>query len=161
MKTVRSYFIPASVAALFLLHCANAYQQFYTDLLKGQPISSFKYLVPNDGQPQIYRGSEPESDAIAMLENGYVLVGYSSFNGPINAQNDAASQARTVHAAVALVYGKFSHTVTGSIPYTVYTPGQIVTTNSNGTIYDPSGVATYTGTSSTYLPGTSTTYQTP
>jgi hypothetical protein len=149
----------ASIALLLLLGCANGYQQFYTDLLKGQPITSSRYLIPSYGQPEVYRGTDPDTDSVAMLENGYSLIGYSSFNGAVSPQNNPTAQAKTVHAAVVLVYGRFSNTVTGSIPYTVYTPGKVVTTTSNGSIYDPSGVTNYSGTSTTYLPGSSTTYQ--
>lgn len=156
---MRRRYLARLLAVLLLVGCANGYQQFYTDLLKGQPISASRYLIQSYGQPEVYRGTNPDTDNVAMLENGYSLIGYSSFNGAVSPQNNPTAQAKTVHAAVVLVYGRFTNTVTGSIPYTVYTPGKVVTTTSNGVIYDPSGVTNYSGTSYTHLPGSSTTYQ--
>jgi hypothetical protein len=158
----RIHFALVALLGVLVLRCANGYQQFYTDLMRGQSIALSKYLIANFEQPQVFRGTDPDVDAVAMAENGYWLIGYSNFNGPISSQNDPAAQARAVHAAVVLVYGKFSHSVAGSIPYTVYTPGTVVTTNSNGSIYDSTGgSANYSGTTYTYLPGYSTTYQSP
>jgi hypothetical protein len=149
------------VLALPLLSCSNAYQEYYTDLLKGKPVSSVSHLIPNNGLVELYRGTTPDEDNAAMFENGYVLIGYSSFNGPLNSQNDPLAVARKVRAHVVVVYGTYTNTVAGSIPYTVRSPGTYVTTNSTGTIYGTAGSATYTGTTQTYVPGTSTTHQIP
>lgn len=158
MNSFRNYLALAFTSAL-LMGCANGFQTFYTDALKGQPITSIPTLIPYAGPPEIYRGTNPDDDALAMVENGYALVGYSSFNGPMNAQNDPGAQARKVRAAVVLVYGNYTNTITGSIPYTVYSPGRYVTSTTTGSVYGTGGSAGYTETTSTYVPGTPTTYQ--
>ncbi len=143
---------------LLLAACAaNGHHQFYTNLLTGQSIESFPNLVPYMGNPEVYRSDDPPNDGLAMLENGFELIGYSHFDGPLN---DPVPQARLVHAAVVLVYGKFSHSIAGTIPYTVTTPGTYITSTSEGSIYGTDGLSTYSGTTSTYVPGTSSRYET-
>jgi serine protease Do len=149
-----------SLVFLACLGCVtNGHQQFYTDLLKGKAPSETSHLIFHVGNPEVYSSSDPETDGLAMFENGFELIGYSNFNGAMSSANDPAAQARLVRAAVVLVHGKFSHSVTGSMPYTVFTPGKTVTTTSQGTVYGTGGSATYSGSTSTYVPGTTSTHQ--
>ncbi len=96
-----------------------------------------------------------------MVENGFAAIGYSSFNsGPVDA-SAALKQGKAVGAAIVIVQSRYTHTVTGSIPYTVQNPDQIVTTYSQGNIYGTGGYANFRGTSLSTVPGGSTTYQVP
>lgn len=151
-----------SLVFLALQGCvANGHQQFYTDLLKGRTAAETSHLIFHAGDPEVYSSSDPQNDGLAMFENGFELIGYSSFNGPMDTANDPKAHGRFVRAAVVLVHGQFSHSVTGSMPYTVYTPGKTITTTGQGTVYGSGGSASYSGSTSTYVPGTSTTYQRP
>jgi hypothetical protein len=102
-----------------------------------------------------------------MLENGYEVVGWMSFNGKGNALSNEQliEQARAVGASVVIEWHRYRNTVSGAIPFTTTSPSQIVTSNTNGTVNvnGNGGYATgnYSGTTTTVLPGTPTTQYIP
>jgi len=151
------------LCAVLLSSCAtNGYQQYYRGNLGGKSVADIKHLEPNDGEPILYTGKDPESDSRRMWEDGYVMVGQSSFEGKLQDTENAKAQARNIKASVVIVYGKYSKTVSGSIPYTVQNPSQMATTTSSGNIYGSGGgSASYSGTSTTIVPGGYTTHNIP
>jgi hypothetical protein len=158
----RAAFLAASIVLLILLSgCANPYGQFYTDQLGGRSIHDFPMLVASEGNPQLYSTSDHERDGRALLENGYVLIGFSTFNaGPVDSKQ-AMRQGKKVGAALVMVQSQYTNTVTGTIPYTVQNPSQTVTTYHSGSIYGSGGYGGYSGTSTTTVPGGYTTQQIP
>ena len=141
--------------------CANPYQKFYTDQLGGKRLADFPNVEPHVGEPALYTTDNMERDVRAMMENGFATVGYSYFNsGPVDT-GGAVAQGKSVGASVVIVQSRYTHTVTGSIPYTVQNPNETVTTFSQGSINGRGGYANYSGTSLTTVPGGSTTYQMP
>jgi hypothetical protein len=93
-----------------------------------------------------------------MLEDGYNLVGISLFNGGKNVNvNAALEQATKVHASVVLVYSKYTHTLSGSIPLTL-PDTQTSTTTLSGNVMDPGGSVSYSGSAYSTTYGTKTTY---
>lgn len=152
-------------AALLCIGCKNPYTDFYHPY---QTVVGNNKLVQPQGEPTIYSYSaNVDQDNRAMAENGFVMVGYSSFNGNGNAgsQENVLAQARTVGASVVMVKNANAGTRTGVMPYTTYNPGQVITTNSSGSAnaYGTGGSAygSYQGTSTTYVPGTSSTQMVP
>jgi len=152
-------------SALICIGCKNPYADFYHPY---QTVVGNNLFVQPQGDPAIYSYStNVDQDNRAMRENGFVMVGYSSFNGNGNAgsQGNVIAQARTVGASVVMVKNARAGTQTGVMPYTTYNPGQIITTNSSGTAnaYGTGGYAygNYQGTSTTYVPGTSSTQMIP
>lgn len=91
-----------------------------------------------------------------MFEQGYVLVGWVSFDGPEASHDEALEQAHKVGAEIVLVRSAYRNTVTGSIPITTPTAS---TSYTGGTVsaYGAGGYASgaYSGTTTTY--GTQTT----
>jgi len=114
-------------AALTMNWCvrSNAYEEFYVDNLGGQPVTSIDTLEPFLGRPKVYRGSDYDLDNQKMLQNGFVQIGYSCFDGANSAPSDNLEQAadfgQQKHAAVALLYSKYIDTVTEQVPYQVQT----------------------------------------
>jgi hypothetical protein len=93
-----------------------------------------------------------------MLENGYRLLGQSSFNARSVSQDGAVVQAKKVHADTVIVYSHYTNTVSGMERLAVPNM-QYGTTYHSGTIYGSGGdSASYFGSSSTTTYGTSTTY---
>ncbi|MBS1766174.1 MAG: PDZ domain-containing protein [Acidobacteria bacterium] len=157
-----------TLACLALVGCArpNPYADFY----------HLNPAVPAYLDPKIYEASPEQAtiysysddrakDDRAMMENGFVLLGYSSFNGGARAASQSAiqAQAKIVGASVVLTTSQFTNSVSGSIPYTVQNPSQMVVTNTTGTAnaYGSGGWASgsYQGTSTTWIPGgTATNY---
>lgn len=141
---------------------SNPYKQYYTDKLGGKKVSDIREFEQNPGDPIIQNGTNPEEDFTKMIEDGYALIGFSSFNGKTANTEDAKYFAREIMATNVIVYSKYTNTVSGSIPWTVQNPSQIVTTQHQGSIYGSSGgSASYYGSSTTTAPGGSTTYNIP
>jgi len=151
----------AAVSILLLVACANPYAQFYTDQLGGRSIDEFPIIERHMGEPRIYSTTDQEHDGRALLENGYLLIGYSSFNAGAVDSKQAVRQAKKVGAAIVLVQSQYTNTVTGTIPYTVQNPSQTVTTYHSGSVYGSGGYGGYSGTSTTTVPGGYTTHQIP
>ncbi len=68
-------------AMLALSGCANPYAKFYFDKTGGVDITKMPNIVQYDGEPRLFTGQNLDEDAQRLLEDGYVLIGISSFNG--------------------------------------------------------------------------------
>ena len=149
-----------TLMVLFLSACAaNPFSQFYYDQTGGIDLTTLNTVIlPGlNEKPILYRGNTPEEDRIKMLENGYGIVGYSSFNaGNVN-ENDVFVQAKKVHASVIVLYSQYTNTVSGSLPLTL-PDNQTSTTSAYGSVYGSGGYGTYTGSATTTTYGTKTTY---
>ena len=88
----------------------NPYTKSYVS--KGAPTVA---LQPDPAGPKVYLGKVKEEDYLRMLENGYDMLGYSSFDGPDAAPELATQQAKQIKADLVLVYTKLS----GSVPASV------------------------------------------
>jgi serine protease Do len=96
-----------------------------------------------------------------MMEDGYVMVGYSAFEGRAEDPHNAAQLGRELKAAVVLVYSRYNRTITGAVPVTVQDPAQVVTSQHSGMVYGSGGTAFYSGQSTTVVPGGSSVYNVP
>lgn len=134
--------------------CSNPYSQFYTDYTGGINVLDNPRLIITTHEPKLLQGSDIKEDTRQMLEDGYVLLGMSSFNAAAIQQRGAIEHAKKVHADTVMVYSQYTDTLSGTMPVTV--PDSQTTYHSGG-IYGPGGgFATYSGHSTTY--GTRTTY---
>lgn len=147
------------VAIVFLMQgCAAPYSKFYFDQTGGADLTKDQKSIITQEEPKLFRGSDKEKDALAMSENGYVLVGYSSFNAGNVDENGAIAQAKKVHASVVLVYSAYTNTVSGAMPLTL-PDTQTSTTSLYGNAYGSGGGwANYSGTATTTTHGSKTTY---
>lgn len=134
--------------AFLLQGCATPFAQFYYDRTGGVDLTKAPSIVLPTGKPQVYRGNDPEQDALKMFEDNYNLVGYSSFNaGNVN-ETGAIAQAKKVHAAVVILYSKYTGTISGSIPLTL-PDTRTSSTSLYGNVYSSGGYASYSGTAYT------------
>jgi hypothetical protein len=100
-----------SLLLAWQVHAAdlNLYAQNY----KEQNSSHLKSLSGNP-DTQMYVSNHKEDDNISMLESGYDLMGFSSFNG-IDAPVDSALQhGKEIKADMVLVYRKYGSAKTAS-----------------------------------------------
>ena len=141
MKTIILFFV-----ILLLVGCAvNPYYKFYADQTNGADLTQLPNIVLTDKEPEIYQGSDITDDIQKMMENGYINIGYSSFNaGNVN-PNQAISHAKNIKAEIVLVYSEYTNTVSGSVPLTL-PDSETSTTNTSGNIW---GVGSYNETSKT------------
>lgn len=138
--------------------CANPYSQFYQDFTGGKNILEDPQVIISTDEPKLRKGTDPKDDEKNMLEDGYCLIGHSCFNAGSVRQDTAVEQAKKVHADTVIVYSKYIHTLSGSMPLTM-PDTQTSTTYHSGSIYGSGGgFANYSGTSYTTTYGTSTTY---
>jgi hypothetical protein len=72
-------------------------------------------LQPDPDGPKVYRGNVKEDDYQKMLENGFDLLGYSSFDAGDVPPQLLTEQAKKVKADVVLVYTK----LTGAMPSSI------------------------------------------
>lgn len=151
MQSLKSFCIILLVVSLF--GCANPFTQYNAD--SGLPKDRF--IIPSDS-PMIFGGSDPQEDGKKMFENGYALVGYSSFwKGGSLDWEDAKIQAKKVGAEIVFCYSKYKDTVSGVYP--LITPDvRTSTTTSSGSIYGSGGYGTYSGSGTTTTYGTNTTF---
>lgn len=78
----------------------NLYSQSYVS--KDTPTVA---LQPDESGPKVYLGADKEKDYHRMLENGFDMLGYSSFDAPENVDpNQVMEQAKKVKADLVLVY---------------------------------------------------------
>jgi len=80
---------------LFLWGCdANPYSQFYTDFTGGKNVLENPDVIIPTGEPKLVQGSNIKKDTKQMMEDGYSLLGESSFNASNIDQKLALEQAR-------------------------------------------------------------------
>ena len=94
---------------IMLAGCTTAWVRFYTDYLEGQSVEEVGYLIPYYGEPKVLAITDLSSDLRALSEQGYVVIGYTSFNGAGANVQGAVTQARRLHAAIVLVSHNADH----------------------------------------------------
>jgi len=139
-----------------LTGCANNFAKYYHSFSNTREGKEFY-----SGQPKLLHGGNQRNDFNRMIEDGYGLIGVSSFNSGSGPVQDAIAVARDNGAEVVIYYSKYTHTVSGNIPYTVQNPNQTITSHGSGDIYGYGGSATYNSTTTSTVPGGSTTYDIP
>ena len=147
-----------AVIIVLIQGCATPYSKFYVDLTRGADITTNPKVVLTSEEPKLFNGNDPEKDALSMMENGYLMVGYSSFNAANVDLNGAIAQAKKVHASVILVYSKYTNTVSGVMPFTL-PDTKTSTTSLYGNVYGSGGDwASYSGMATTTTYSSKTTY---
>jgi len=153
--------------------CCNQYSTFYHDNLVGVPGGRTAYVEFYTGEPKAINGTTPEIDNKNMFENGNMLLGYSSFDGPKGPVEDAVRVAKDKGAEFLIYYANYINSVSGSYTYSMQNPNQTIISNSsgninsNGAVYGNGGSLNYygntryNGTTSTVIPGGYTSYNIP
>ena len=150
--------IAVTGSIIFLLAgCAAPFSKYYYDQTGGIDVAQAPTVVHTEGKPRLLRGNSVKDDSLKMLEEGYAMIGYSSFNaGNVN-EKGALSQAKKVHAAAVIIYSKYTNTVSGAMPLTLPNT-QTSSTSLYGSAYGSGGYANYSGNAYTTTYGTRTAY---
>lgn len=146
------------VMSVMLSSCAaNAFTTFYTDQTGGANLAALDNVILSDTEPKVFSGGDWEKDSRAMMQRGYMLVGYSSYNGATGTVDQVRSQAKRVLADTAIFYSSYTNTVSGVVPLTL-PDTQTSNTSIYGNVYGSGDSATFTGNATTTTTGTKTTY---
>ena len=152
MKMKKSFYLIATV--MFLASgCVNNYEKFF----QGRSDIPPSVLIAHQGEPEVYRGSNYDADGLALMAQGYLQLGYSSFNATSSSESNLIAQAKKIGAAKVLTYQQYTNTEQGAMPLTLpnnqttYHSGNVSAYGSGGSAY-----GSYSGTSTTY--GSTTTY---
>ena len=141
----------ALLLLLFLVFssgCGNPYTIYYTDLTGGENTLEKPDIVIPSADPRLIESCNIEKDNRSMMEDGYFLLGFSSFSGWIAPKWTALQHARKIHADTVVVYKKYIDTISGSIPVTI---PDTQTSFHSGSMYGFGGASTsFSGTSTTY-----------
>lgn len=137
--------------------CATPFAEFYHDQTGGVDLTASSAVILPIGEPQAFQGNDQTADVLKMYEDNYNMIGYSSFNSGEVDQDGAIEQAKKVHAAVVILYTKYTGSQSGVIPLTL-PDTQVSTTSLSGNVYSTGGTASYTGNAYTTTYGTKTTY---
>lgn len=154
---------------IFCAGCAtleNPYSKWYQDRTGGIDITKSPAVILPTGEPQIFSGNDVDKDAQKMFEDGYNLLGFSSFNAGEVDRGKLIAQARKVKAEIVVFYSQYTNTLSGVVPLTLPDNHTMTTTysgmgNTNGNIYGSGGGwASYHGTSNAFGQATTTIYDT-
>jgi PDZ domain-containing protein len=130
--------------------CSNPYEEFYTPWQPNMP--NGRLLLTNEEPELIQVSAENYGKYLDRLaENGYILIGVSSFNGADTNDGLLKKFATKIKASKAVFYKEHTDTVSGSIPMTSSSPE---TTYYSGS----SSYGSFSGVSTTYK---NTTVQVP
>ncbi len=144
-----------------LAGCENGYSKFYRPYQGATPELIAKVRASPAPTIPILEHSNAKPDDVlgAYVRNGYMPIGYSSFNSGQRApDSEALSQAKGVGADLVVVFDpQYTGSITTSIPIT--TPTSTTSySQGNATAYGAGGVVNAYGNSTTTTYGSQTTY---
>lgn len=114
---------------VILSGCVNPYYTHYEDMLRKWPYArSFLQETPDEQSPKLVTSKDMRGDAFFMLEDGYILIGKSTFRSPPINEKKALIHAEKVGADVVLIKQEYVNTVTQSVPITEWMPDRTIST---------------------------------
>jgi hypothetical protein len=168
-RTVKNLVVIAGISAyVVLVGCASGFEKYYAPMPGAETVAKNPRFERPPAVPVVFAHSAALTAAAAQLEEqGYILIGTSSFYGPASkvTKSQAVTQGEKIGAALILIKSQYMDTVTQTIPVTVPNAPRVSTVNTAGTVstYGNGGYATgnYNSTSTITSPGGSSTYSFP
>jgi len=97
--------------------CTNLFQAAYVDRL-GQPVTAVPALEHADEPPRLMFATHLAEDVRGLVEEGYVMMGYSWFNAEALNAAEAVEWGQTLHAQVVLLSQVFTNAEIDAMPVT-------------------------------------------
>lgn len=119
-------FLSFSLLLILGTGCGNLYHEHYLSVLDHRNQDELFRIIPPRVSPKVVSSKDLKEDSLGMRENGFLLIGHSSFNSTYLDEEQALDQARRVGAEVVLVSQRYINTVTQSVPMSQWVPGQQV-----------------------------------
>jgi hypothetical protein len=139
------------IGAFLLLSVAgcavNGFEKYYSPRPGSETAQTSPFIEHSVGEPKIYTYSDdPKSDNLRAVEDGYLMIGSSSFYGPpaTMTKTQLVAEAKKLGASLVLIHSQYKDTISGTVPYTVANPPQVSTVSTSGTVnsYGSGGYAT-------------------
>lgn len=142
---------------LMISGCAqNSYKKFY----EPYDVSNGVELLKPSESPEMIKSSNINRDVRKSLEEGYIVIGQTVFNGSVEDYSNALIQAKDIGAKLVVVSRDFAGAKTINTSMVVPT---MSTTYHSGSVYSSGTTGYYNGSSTSYgskvIPMTSTQYR--
>jgi len=97
---------------LALWASSPAYSNVFKDYFHSYDKNIADFIV-NKSPPKIYNSVDLDADAKRLIEDGYDLLGSSSFIGPQTDQKNAINLAKKIHSEIVIINYRFVERVSG------------------------------------------------
>jgi membrane-associated protease RseP (regulator of RpoE activity) len=112
----------------------------------GVNVTSVPFIETFSGEPELLSGTNSDNEINQLMSDGWVPVGYSSFNASRVDPSMAQAHARQIGARRVILSSSYQGTISGVMPLTL---PNATTTYHSGTVTGFGGSAMYSGTSTT------------
>lgn len=101
-----------------LAGCMNPYRANFNSTFERTPIWMENRVGPKTAKPRLVTSNDLASDNWRFYEQGYIMIGFSKFDGAALDPKLAVEQARAVGADMVAVQNKYSKTLTETVTVT-------------------------------------------
>jgi len=146
LKIIKYLFLTVVVGLNFIGCTSSGYSEFYkpynaSNIERYKQDPNFEFLKKGE-EPKIFTSNNLAEDIKVFRRKRLHPIGFSSFNGSMESENEVLAQAKKIESVVALYTWKYTNTQTNSgvllMPQTNY---------HSGSVYGANSYATYSGTS--------------
>lgn len=109
---------------MLIMGCANPYRANFNSTKEQYPAWLEARFSPKTGQPQLILSDDVQAGNWRLLEKGYLMIGFSKFDGPQIDVDLAVKEGRRVGADVVLVQRKFTKSLTETVTVTQWPPSE-------------------------------------
>ncbi len=125
----------------------GAWQRHYHDNLDGYQTRDIPWVEQVEGPVRAFQSEDVSDDIQGMHEDGYAMIGYSSFVASDANIDNAERFADNLNGHIVLLYSAYSHTDVNTFVYYTEVPRSV--TDYSGTVRSGGTTATYGGTETT------------
>ena len=122
-----------------LAGCVNPYRSNFNSTLDRQPKWIAARLAPSADKPRLVQSNDIQNDNWGLFERGYIMIGYSKFDGPGTDTYYVQAEARYIVADVVLLKNKKTKSLTETVAVTQWGPSETTDTNQTTNVVGPRG----------------------
>jgi C-terminal processing protease CtpA/Prc len=137
---MNKHLLTTGLLFLFAAGCVNPYRNNFNSTQDRYPTWLESRMAPKAKKPRLVLSEDISSENWKMFERGYIMIGFSKFDGPDEDVNLAIKQAKAAGADIVLVQKKFSKTLTETVTFTEFPPDETTTIRENADVVGEKGV---------------------
>jgi hypothetical protein len=135
----RTSFLTLLIVGIFV-GCANPYRANFNSTSDRHPAWVERRLAPPSASPRIITSNNIKNDNWDLFEKGYIMVGYSKFDGPHADPTLAVAEAKRIGADIILIEQKFARSLTETVTMTQWAPSETTEIRENWSEVGANGV---------------------